>query len=399
MSAAKVESTKTLDDQTWGLYVHVPWCRRRCPYCAFYVEPQRDVPWTQFSNALLSEHEARLPFFAGSPTTVYFGGGTPSLAPPDLVAKWIGAFAGPRTAEITLETNPEDVTPQWLDDIQRAGVTRLSLGLQTFHPGFAHLLNRACTIHQARQITEQVADSSFESWSMDIMFALPKQTLDDLARDLDAMLAAEPPHVSLYGLTWEPGTAFTRGLRQGRFEETSDDTWRFMYDGIVERLSKAGLEQYEVSNFAKQRHKSLHNRIYWNDRPYMALGPSAHGYEPDGVRYVNVADVDEYLSVHPPPSQREQPTPMQRAQDHLVAALRCTDGLSLKRLKERTGMVISNSAWQRAVQEGLLIQRGDRLIPATESFPVSDALVRHLASTLKQGTQLQPEVASLHKIH
>ncbi|MFT6158305.1 MAG: oxygen-independent coproporphyrinogen-3 oxidase [Myxococcota bacterium] len=367
---------------TWGLYLHVPWCRRRCPYCAFYVEAAHDVPWDAFADVLLTEYATRKNSVSGLPHTVFFGGGTPSRMPTPVLSRVLAGIERAPGTEVTAECNPEDCTQEWLDGALEAGITRVSLGMQTFQPAFARLLNRACSVPEAKETAERVASSALTSWSVDLMFALPNQTLEQLDADLDAIQAIGAPHVSLYGLTYEPGTPFTRARDKGTFTETSDDLWRDMYDHIVERLRNMGLERYEVSNFAKPGHRSIHNQLYWSDRPYLGLGPSAHGYLPTGERYHNAPNIGHYLSVADPTELSESPNAEQAATDALVSGLRGVEGIDLAALAHRHGVGPQSTAVDRLEREGLIHRSNSRIALTDAGFPVCDAICGHLSDRL-----------------
>jgi oxygen-independent coproporphyrinogen-3 oxidase len=369
---------------TWGAYVHVPWCRRRCPYCAFYVEVDRITPWGPFVDALIRQRDALAahPSFPGRPSTVFFGGGTPSRMPVPHLARLLAALAPAPGAEVTLETNPEDVDARWVDEALRAGITRLSLGIQTFSEAHARRLNRACSVGRARRITELVAGAGFETWSLDLIFALPGQTMAELDADLDAVLASGAPHVSIYGLTYEPGTPFERARERGTFAEIDEDRWSEMYDRVIARLSDGGLRRYEVSNFARPGHESRHNRSYWTDLPYLGLGPSAHGYAgPDaGDRWVGPSDVDAWIAA--PGAEREQPESRQAAIDLLISALRTPEGLPEVWLAATTGLRVDAPARARLVRQRLLQDVPGRLAATEAGFFVLDGVTEALVEAL-----------------
>ena len=212
----------------------------------------------------------------------------------------------------------------------------------------------------------------------DLIFGVPGQTLEAFDADLQRVIDLGAPHVSVYGLTIEDGTRFARaGLRTAE-----DELWRAMYDRLVERLEDAGLLRYEVSNFARDGHRSAHNRLYWTDAPYLGLGPSAHGYAPDGERWANVADLRLYLASGDPTLTRERPKPRQAATDLLVAAMRAVEGVDLARMAARTGRVPSPAAVHRLVREGLVRRDGDRLALTRAGFPLCDSVVAFLSRDL-----------------
>jgi len=212
------------------------------------------------------------------------------------------------------------------------------------------------------------------------MFALPGQTAADIEDDLAAVIDLGAPHVSLYGLTFEPDTPFERALAQGRLIETNELEWRKQYDCIRQTLKSAGYEQYEVSNFAKPGQQSLHNQLYWSDRHYMGLGPSAHGYRPDGLRTRHLSDISGYMSGSLP--VEETPTPKQRAQDMLVGGLRSVAGLDLERMAHRTGLTANPKTIDSLQNAGLIDKHVNHLYPTHEGYPVCDSVVRLLAQNL-----------------
>jgi oxygen-independent coproporphyrinogen-3 oxidase len=321
---------------------------------------------------------AREVAFAGCPATLAFGGGTPSRLSPEALGRLVTALAP--AGETSLEANPEDVTEGWLDGVLEAGVDRISLGVQSLRPHVARRLGRAHTVTQARAAMALLAASGVRSWSVDVLFAVPGQTLDDLEHDLADVLDAGPPHVSVYGLTIEDGTRFGRAHARGRFPAVAEDTWREMYDLLVSRLREAGLERYEVSNFARPGHRSMHNGLYWSDRPYLGLGPSAHSYGPDGARWVEARDLAAWLAGAP--QERERPDPVAAATDLLVSALRSIDGLDVAHLESRTGCTVDAAVVRRLVAGGLVRDEPGRLALTDAGFPLCDGIVARLAHGL-----------------
>lgn len=362
----------------WGVYVHAPWCRIRCPYCAFHVLPDRDMEAEAWRDAVLDERARRAPALPGAPHTLYLGGGTPSRLPPALLAELIRALAHPSTVEITVEANPEDLSDAWLDAMIAAGVTRVSLGVQTLNLAHAARLARLAGARAAARAAALLRGAGLQSWSADLMFALPRQTMADLVADLDALLALGPPHLSLYGLTYEPDTAFARAMNQ--LPPPPDDLWRDMYDHLVTRLEAEGLHRYEVSNFARPGHASAHNQGYWRDQPYLGLGPSASGYLPDGTRYTNASwaiwrqNPVASAEVEPPDAERH-------AADLLISGLRGIEGLYITQL-HATGFTVPDTARRPLEAGGLLRPDPTRLQLTPEGVAVADGLTAHLVKHL-----------------
>lgn len=363
----------------WGVYVHIPWCRTRCPYCAFTIVVDRDSPKHAYTLALLRQWEAVAPQFPSPPTTLAFGGGTPSLHPPEDLTTIIRTIQP--TGEVSLEANPGQVSPALLDAWREAGVTRLSVGVQTFSRRHARLLNRGHTVEDAEALLRDVARAGFRSWSADLIFATPGQTLAELDADLDALLAAGPPHVSLYGLTAEEETPYGRAVASGRITPADEHAWRAAYERVVSRLEDAGLARYEVSNFARPGHRSTHNEHYWRGRPYAGLGVGAAGYWPDGARTQGPEDVAAYIADPVGTCAIERPSPADAAVDWLVGTTRHVDGLALDELRAR-GFTLRDDVVRGLVRAGLLqtTPTGLGLTPA--GFPVADGVLSRLADAL-----------------
>ncbi|MBA2322006.1 MAG: coproporphyrinogen III oxidase family protein [Deltaproteobacteria bacterium] len=368
----------------WGVYVHVPWCRVICPYCAFAVirdraRPDRPAAFDAWADGIARELALRRPEFPGEAETVYLGGGTPSRLPIPVIARVVGLFPRIADAEVTAEVNPEDVSDGWLADLVAAGVNRVSMGVQSFQPRHLARLRRPSPVDALRA----VSSAGLRSWSADLIFGLPDGTLEELDDDLDRLLAADPPHVSVYGLTIEEGTPFAREAARGRLQPADDDLWRAMYDRLVERLGAAGLERYEVSNFARPGHESRHNQGYWQDRPCLALGPSAHGLAPDGARWVNHAELDTWLAAADPTAEREPPDPDRQARDHLISGLRAREGVDLDALAGRFGRAPDSAAVDRLVKAGFLDHTGGRVRLVGEGWPLADAVVARVIDALR----------------
>ena len=365
-----------------GIYVHVPWCRAICPYCGFdVVRDTGDVPWDGFVDRVLWEREHRRDALPDRPETVFLGGGTPSRMPTRALGRLIAGLDPAAGAEVSAEVNPEDADEDWLCGARDAGVTRISVGVQTLDPTHSKLLGRGHTSPQARSVLERIAQMGFDTWSADLIFAVPGQTLDDLDRDLDALLELEPPHVALYGLTFEPDTPFEARRRAGKLAPLPDETWRAMYDRLVERLEAVGLLRYEVSNFARDGHRSRHNEGYWLGRPYLGLGPAAHGFAVDGTRWINHADPATWLTDDPTLSS-ERPTGEDAAIDRLVSGMRHIGGVDLEAMIAICGHRPSDPAIERLVAAGLLERDGTRIRLTYAGFPIADSVVNALVSGL-----------------
>ena len=371
---------------SFGIYLHVPWCSSRCPYCAFMVWVDREAPYASWGQTIRQEWALRRPAWEallardGPPQSIYFGGGTPSLAPPEvLLAVLADLPRGPRTS-VSVEVNPGSLDRGKLEELVAGGVNRLSLGIQTFQERHARLLNRMHTVGQARELAAVVRSLPLKSWNLDLIFGLPGQTMAELDADLDALLALDPPHVSLYGLTYEEGTPLTLARDAGRIVELDEDTWAAMYDRVVDRLEDAGIARYEVSNFAREGHRSVHNDDVWRGGFYAGLGPSAHGFQPDGTRTVGHLDWAKWQA--DPLGEADRPTGEEAAVDFLLSTVRHVDGLPLEELAVRFGLTVEERVVAR-LQEGELLRLEEGCLRLTPGgFRLADAITAQLVEGL-----------------
>ncbi|MDP3937943.1 MAG: radical SAM family heme chaperone HemW [Deltaproteobacteria bacterium] len=291
----------------FSLYVHIPFCAARCPYCDFTITIVRERPEAAYVDALLAELRSRWaegPWAVGTLRSVYLGGGTPSILAPELIAKILdearglggGAF---QPAEITLEANPEGLSASALSEWREAGVNRLSLGAQSFDARHLEFLGRG---HRAEDIRAAVAlarGAGFENVSLDLIFGMPGQDLASLQTDLGEAVALGPQHVSAYNLTLEPGTRLHRDWKQGKLEPPEEGLQAEMFEAIENRLARAGLARYEISNFACPGFESSHNRHYWRRGSSLGIGTGAHSFLASargGRRWWNVRDHRRYIA-------------------------------------------------------------------------------------------------------
>lgn len=375
----------------YGVYVHVPWCRARCPYCAFDVDVRRARPHDAFGDAVLREWDLRRGVVAGRPATVYFGGGTPSLAPPAWIARVLRALDPLPGAEVSMEVNPGDTDAERLAGYRAAGVSRISVGVQTFDATIAGRLGRRRDAAAAPDVLRLARDAGFVSVSLDLIFAVPGQTPASLRDDLARVADAAPDHVSLYGLTIEEGTAFAKGRRA----PMDEDAWRALYDLAVEGLAAGGWARYEVSNFARPGHRSRHNEHYWRARHWVGLGPSAHGWWPDGTRAANVAGVDAFLGAADPLASAERPAADALAFELIWSTLRHVDGLDRAALRRWTGLDVRPT--DAATRAGLLEVDGDRVRLRDAGFPLADALAEALAEGARPVDAAAPGAGEAHR--
>lgn len=319
------------------LYVHVPFCARRCAYCDFSIAVRREVPVEEYLRAL--ETELTLRFQDREPgemDTTYFGGGTPSrlggegLARAlEIVARRFPAVAG---AEITAEANPEDMSPDALRSWKAAGINRLSIGSQSFDDRVLAWMHRT---HDAAAIERAVHDAraaGFENLSLDLIFALPDALHRDFERDVERALALAPDHVSLYGLTVEPATPLGRWVAAGKEHEQPEEGYEREYSAAHRLLSAAGYEHYEVSNYALPGRRAVHNSAYWSAVPYVGLGPSAHEFDGRNRRWNARAYAewrDRLAAGSDPVEGSETLTTENRVAEQVYLGLRSDSGLAI----------------------------------------------------------------------
>ena len=362
-------------------YVHVPFCRHRCGYCNFTLIAGRDDLIGEYLRAI--ELELAQLERPREIETLYIGGGTPTyLAPQQMrqlgetVLRWHPLAAG---YEWTVEANPLDVTEPMIETLCQLGVTRLSLGGQSFRDEKLRQLERD---HTGRDVGRSVALARGAGMqvALDLIFATPGETLDQWRADVEAAIALEPDHVSAYGLTFERGTAFWSRRLRGELRAADEELEREMYAAVIDWLTAAGFEHYEVSNFARPGCRSRHNQAYWSGDGYYAAGPGAARYV-DGVRETNHRSTTTYLrrvlAGASPVAERERLSPEARAREWLVFALRRIEGVSRRDFAERTGYAIEEliaKPQAKYLALGLLESDGDRLRLSREGLFVSDAI-------------------------
>lgn len=305
-----------------GLYIHIPYCRQKCAYCDFYSGPLRAFDQQTYFNALRLELEARCAE-VGPFQTVYVGGGTPSAVEPMRLKPFFDLVAD---GEKTVEVNPDDVTPQLAGELLLAGANRVSMGVQSLNDDELRAVGRRHSARQARRAYEILRSAGFKNISLDLIYGLPGQTFESWQRSLGELLSWEPEHLSAYLLSYEPGTLLTARLKAGRVEEASEELASQMYGELCAASRSAGYEHYEISNFAQQGYRAVHNSAYWDMTPYLGLGPGAHSF--DGkIRRENAPNLKAYLADPEHFAQVEAETDTNRFNDLLITALRTARGI------------------------------------------------------------------------
>lgn len=373
-----------------AFYLHIPYCKSRCIYCDFYTTASQRG-YSSFVEALCGEIVLRSASWKEvEMQTIYIGGGTPSQLSVDELRHIFDTiyqhYHIAPTAEITLEANPDDLTEAYVKAMrQHLPVNRISMGLQTFDDGLLHLLNRRHTAQEAEQAVYRLIDYGYDNLSIDLIYGLPNQTLADWQTDVKRALALPIQHLSAYALIYEPGTPLMRMKEKGLVQEADDALSLSMFQHLIAATAEAGLQQYEISNFARLNYHSRHNSTYWQGQPYLACGPSAHGY--DGVRrYYNTPRLASYIKargdVEGAGLQRiEVLTKDERYNDFVLTRLRTMAGLDIEALTATFGTEYQAYLLQEALphlQRGYLVQEGATLRFTREGVFLSDAIMADL---------------------
>lgn len=369
-----------------GLYIHIPYCHAKCAYCDFYSTPTvSSLP--RLLDSLVREGALRRHELNGRPiSTVYIGGGTPSSLGGGQLAGLIGrldSFLGfDNVLEMTVEVNPEDVDIELVETLASVGVNRVSMGVQSFVDSELIEVGRRHSAEDAVRASRLIA-SRFDNFTLDLIFGLPGQSLKSLNYSLDRLLELHPPHLSVYLLSYEPGTRLYARLVAGRVDEADDEMVQKMYRLITERLAGEGYEHYEISNYARPGYISRHNSSYWDSSPYLGLGPSAHSF--DGVtRRFNPPNLKKYvesLEKGDLACEVEEETVENRFNDYIITRLRTARGLDLDDLhRQPFGHLIHvvESTVSRLIHAGDLIADGAFVRIDQERWMTADAVMREL---------------------
>ena len=361
-----------------SLYIHLPWCIKKCPYCDFNSHEMRaaEMPEQRYIDALMADLEVSLPLVWGRTIhSIFIGGGTPSLFSPDAIDRLLGGLRArlrmEPNCEITLEANPGTFEKDRFKAFRAAGVNRLSIGVQSFNDDYLKALGRVHDRKQALAAVEEAAQA-FETFNLDIMYALPGQTLADLKTDMATALSLAPPHISIYHLTIEPNTYFAKFPPVIPEEDTAYD----MLDLITEMTGDAGLHRYEVSAYARDGHRCDHNLNYWKFGDYLGLGAGAHSklsFAHRVVRQVRFREPALYMEKALAGHCLAQDAEVGRADlpfEYMLNALRLKDGFGLQQFSERTGLAMTaiQKGLEEAERKGLIERDFSRVKPSVRGF-------------------------------
>lgn len=349
-----------------GVYVHTPFCVRKCNYCAFFSKTEREKDFGKYAECVAKE---ALTYKKQDIDTIYFGGGTPSLlGAKNIILMLDGikeAFNVSKNAEITLEANPKTVTARDLSLLRQEGVNRISFGLQSFVDEELSALGRIHTAKDGEDAVKMAKSVGFTNISGDIMTAIPNQTMESLDITIDKMLSLGLSHISAYSLTIEEGTPFWN--TKSTLSLPSEDTEREMYHHLVKRLKEADFENYEISNFAKGGKRSRHNTKYWTNEPYIGLGAGAHSYF-CGERYQNAEDLDGYLEGKNIRCNFQKIDENELKKEKIMLGLRMSDGI----LYEENGKI------DKYISLGYMERTGENVRLTEKGIDVSDYIFADL---------------------
>lgn len=372
-----------------GVYIHIPVCTQKCHYCDFYsvASPALLDRLIPYYHKEIKHYRSFFPSESLPLRTLYFGGGTPSLCSSQTIGELIQSCE--RTfptqwQEITLEANPDDLNPKYLDELLQAGVNRLSIGIQSFNDNWLHKLNRRHSAQQAQLAVTNAQKAGFKNISVDWIYGLPDYSEAQWNIDLEHFLHLGVQHISAYHLSIEEHTVLAKWVQKGLFAEISEEESEFQYLRLIDALRKAGYEHYEISNFCIPGYASLHNSAYWKYEPYLGIGPGAHGF--DGKqRYANEHTVHHYLrtmeaedwhALH----KKEILTPTESFNEFVFTGLRTQNGIDAKTLRLNYGEIaydhFVNTAIA-AVRNGNLYQEGLKFRIPEEKWLISNTIIQN----------------------
>lgn len=370
-----------------GIYIHIPFCKRRCIYCDFFSTTQSEKK-DAYIQALCKELKQRKDYLENERIdTIYFGGGTPSQLQKKDFEKVFSiinkVYDVNPDAEITIEANPDDLSAEYLESLTALPFNRLSMGIQTFNDHTLRLLNRRHTASQAIDAFKRCREAGFQNISIDLIYGLPGETLEGWEKDLDQALALHPEHISAYHLIYEEGTALWKLREQHRVEEVDEDLSLAFFTRLIHRLKEAGYIHYEISNFCLPDRHSRHNSSYWQGKRYLGCGPSAHSFNLKSRQW-NIASLDAYIegiTNHKKVSELEELDLYTRYNERIITNIRTCWGMPLQTLKEDFGTDLYNYCLEMArphLEQGTLEIKDGILKLTEEGIFTSDGIMSDL---------------------
>jgi len=370
-----------------GIYIHIPFCKQRCTYCDFYtnVAPHL-IP--SFVESIVIELQKRVDYLTTEPvTSIYFGGGTPSLLTAhhfQLIFQTINThYLVEESAEITFEANPDDLTSEYLTSISTLPFNRISIGIQSFNDADLLFINRRHTANQAIQAVKNAQQFGFDNISIDLIYGLPFQTEKQWEQQLDIAFSLNVQHISAYGLTYEEDTVLWKMREKGKVQQVDDDVMNAMYALLLDKAKSNDFEAYEISNFAKKDFRSRHNSSYWKMEKYLGIGPSAHSYNSESRQW-NVASITEYTNAIRNNSicfELEELTINDKYNDYVMVSLRTADGADMTFLESLFGIEFKNyflDNAQQYISDGMMQLCDNHLQLTSNGVRISNLIISDL---------------------
>ncbi|MBO5922078.1 MAG: radical SAM family heme chaperone HemW [Bacteroidaceae bacterium] len=370
-----------------GIYIHIPFCKQRCNYCAFYSSTLYNIK-EEYADAVCKELLMRKEYIKGEEiNTIYFGGGTPSTLPITLLQKICDTiyknYSVCSNAEITIECNPDDLTEEFLAVLRQLPFNRISMGVQSFSDRQLKRLGRRHNAEKARRAVGNARAAGYNNISIDLMFALPGSTTKEWEDSINEAISLNPEHISAYNLMYEEDTPLHRALQRGDFEELSEEENVEQFRMLIKRMKEAGYCHYEISNFAKPGYESRHNSSYWNDTAYIGCGAAAHSYNGDSREW-NISDIKEYIKGIESNNRNyeiEHLTEEERYNDTVLTRLRTSDGIPLAWIKNKFSQRLNSymlNAAKKHIEYGYIKKTDETLSLTEKGIFISDAVIRDL---------------------
>ena len=370
-----------------GIYIHIPFCKRRCIYCDFFSTTQSEKKPT-YVHALCQELDMRKDYLEGEDIeTIYLGGGTPSQLSQEELEEIFSTiyhiYKVKDDAEITLEANPDDLTSEYVTMLRQLPINRISMGIQTFQEETLKLLHRRHTAKQAIEAFERCREAGFQNISIDLMYGLPGETLDTWKQDLQQAIALHPEHISAYHLIYEEDTALWKLREQHQVEEADEDLSLTLFTTLIDELTEAGYQHYEISNFCLPGLHSRHNSSYWTGKKYLGCGPSAHSFNGTSRQW-NVASLSAYIDEIQqgnPDYEIEELDLYTRYNDFVLTSIRTCWGMSLSHLRSTYGEALYRYCLRMAkphLEQGVLEISGDIMKLTRKGIFISDGIMSDL---------------------
>lgn len=369
-----------------GIYIHIPFCKSRCIYCGFYSTMLLDLR-KKYINAVCREMVLRKDYIREPFSTIYLGGGTPSLLDENDLNKLFiyinNVYSVDNNAEVTMECNPDDVTPEFASMLSRMPINRVSMGAQTFSDKRLNLIHRRHNSVEVSRAVKLLRDAGIRNISIDLMFGFPNESLSQWQDDIAAALALNVEHISAYSLMYEEDTPLWKMREKGKIKEIDEELSLAMFKELVARMTDAEYEHYEISNFARQGFRSRHNSNYWHQVPYIGLGAAAHSFDLKSRQW-NVADLKRYIediNNGIVPMEREVLDNDTTFNDIITTALRTSDGIDLDAVESRLGLQYRKeliAAAGKYISQGLIEIRHNSLRLTSDGIFISNMIMSDL---------------------